>query len=403
MSKSLPSPRLLLSQRPAAGRPPLPTELTLLQGIAIARWCAWVWVIVTTALQQDDLRRPVIASLLMVVALAGCAMCTYLLLHSPHWLLSKRVAVLESVFCMVMLLADGWVFEPGHNFVGGQSLASSGPLVAAMATSAVVGPTWGTLLAAVTAFCRIPAGFLNDFDDWNADVFLSVASTLIQYAIAALMFGLVTRRLRIVETEVISRRARDDIAATLHDGVLQTLALVERRTRGTDPQLAAEARRSDRELRSWLFHGGSQTDADQATTFVSALRIVCDRIAATEDLNVTVNALVDDEVRLSPALKAAVAAVGEALTNVAKHAQSSQVVVFADEIADGYFVSIRDNGVGFKMSLLENSSRQGVAGSIMKRMSDVGGSAEIVSTPGNGTEVRLWSISKDLPSQQNRP
>jgi signal transduction histidine kinase len=390
--------RSLLTQPPAAGRSPLPTELTLLQGIAIARWCAWVWVIVTTALQQDDLRRPVIASLLMLLALAGCATCTYLLLRTPQWLLSKRVAVTESVFCMAMLLADGWVFEPGHNFVGGQSLASSGPLVAAMATSAVVGPSWGTFLASVTAFCRIPGGILNDFEDWSADVFLSVASTVIQYAIAALMFGLVTRRLRIVETEVISRRARDDIAATLHDGVLQTLALVERRTRGTDPQLAAEARRSDRELRSWLFHGGSQTDVGQATTFVSALRIVCDRVAATEDLNVTVNALVDDDVALSPALKAVVAAVGEALTNAAKHARSSQVVVFADEDADGYFVSVRDNGVGFDTSALEGTQRQGITRSIKKRMDDVGGSAEIVSAPSNGTEVRLWSTSQNLPS-----
>jgi signal transduction histidine kinase len=376
---------------PAAGRLPLPTEMTLLQGLAIARWCSWAWVVVTTVLQRDDLKRPLMASIFIFLALLGCAVCTYQLMRAPRWLLSKRLACTEAGFSAFMLIADGWVFKENHNFVGGQSLASSGPLVAAMAAAFVLGPRLGALLAAIVGSTRIVGGLVNGVTQWPADRLLSVASTVIQYSIAALMFGLVTKRLRIVETEVVSRRARDDIAATLHDGVLQTLALVERRTRDTDPELAAEARLSDRELRSWLFHG--RTTTEHLSTFPAALFAVADKVSRSHDLKVTVNCLLDDDLTSNtPSHQALLAAVGEALTNTAKHADASQVVVFADEESDGaVFVSVRDNGTGFDTASLANTDRQGISGSVQRRMQSVGGRAEITSNPGSGTEVRLWS------------
>ncbi len=376
---------------PAAGRLPLPTETTLLQGIAIARWCSWGWVVVTTVLQRNDLDHPVIAASLIALALIGCAVATYQLIRAPRWLLSKRVAGIEVVFSGLMLIADGWVFKHGHNFASGQSLASSGPLVASMAAALVFGPRAGSMMAILIGVCRIPGGVINGANVFIGDRLLSVASTLIQYAIAALMFGLVTKRLRIVETEVLTRRARDEVAATLHDGVLQTLALVERRTRTTDPELAAEARISDRELRSWLFHG--RVSPDQPQSFNAALREVADRVSRTHDLRVTVNCLTDDSLEADlPVRQAMLAAVGEALTNAAKHADASQVVVFSDEEdSDVVFISVRDNGVGFDPAATRSLDRQGIVGSIERRVATAGGRSQIVSTPGTGTEVRLWS------------
>jgi signal transduction histidine kinase len=380
-----------MKMSPAAGRLPLPTETTLLQGIAIARWCSWGWVVVTTVLQRDELAHPAIATTLILLALTGCAVATYQLIRAPRWLLSKRVAGVEVVFSGLMLIADGWVFKSNHNFASGQSLASSGPLVASMAAALVFGPRAGSMMAIFIGMCRIPGGLVNGANVWIGDRLLSVASTLIQYAIAALMFGLVTKRLRVVETEVLSRRARDEVASTLHDGVLQTLALVERRTRTSDPELAAEARISDRELRSWLFHGPS--GPDHAATFNAALHAVADRVSRSHDLRVTVNCLTEDSLSADlPVRQAMLAAVGEALTNVAKHADASQVVVFSDEEDDGVvFVSVRDNGVGFDPAANRSLDRQGIVGSIERRVATAGGRSQIVSTPGTGTEVRLWS------------
>jgi signal transduction histidine kinase len=375
---------------PAAGRVPLPTEMTLLQGFALARWCAWGWVVFTTVLQRDSLRRPILASVLIVGALMFCALCTSLVVVAPRWLLSKRLAVGEVALSMVMLVADGWVFETGHSFGRNQSLASSGPLVAVMAAAAVLGPRIGAGLAALTGGSRLLGAYVNNVDDWSGSRMLSVASTVIQYAIAALMIGIITRRLRIVETEVVTRRARDEIAGQLHDGVLQTLALVERRTKQSDPVLAAEARRSDRELRSWLFHGTATPD--DGASFGQALHRVVDRLAATHDLSVTVNCLVDDDVLADCDIhQALIAASGEALVNVAKHSRTDKAVVFADlDDRDVLFVSVRDSGVGFDTTKV-GSDRAGLSGSIIGRVQRAGGRAEIVSTPGTGTEVRLWS------------
>ncbi len=377
---------------PAARRQPLPTEKTLLQGVMVARWFAWGWVFVTTFLQRDDLRHRGWAYFLVVLAIVGCAVSTWILFSAPHWLLSKRVAVWELGFSAFMISADGWVFRAPHNFVGGQSLSGSGPLVAALAAAAVLGPRIGPVLAMVVGSFRVVGGYLNGLTtsaDWTSDRILSVAASIVQFGIASLMFGLVTRQLRIVETEVLTRRARDEIASTLHDGVLQTLALVARRTSTSDPELAAVARSSDRELRSWLFHGGKGEDRS-VDGLEAALRRAADHVTRTYDLDITVSVLADDDDPPDPGVVAALAgAARECLTNAAKHAEASKVIVFAEDVDGVVFVSIRDDGKGFDADAVTN--RQGIAGSIRRRVEDVGGRVEIHSRPGAGTEVRLWS------------
>lgn len=379
--------------QPAARRQPLPTEQTLLRGVALARWAGWGWVGVTTFLQRSDLRRPVVAYLLVSLALCICAAATWMLVRAPHWILSKRIAVGELMFGALMIIADGWVFQTDHNFVGGQSLAGSGPLVAALAASAVLGPRISAPLAMLMGLTRILGGVLNGLDstdDWGADRLLSVSATVAQFGIAALMFGLVTRQLRLVETEVLTRRARDHVASTLHDGVLQTLALVARRTTTSDPELAAVARASDRELRLWLFHGASTADQRAEDGLEAALRHAADHVTRTYDLDITVSVISDEDSRpASPVIAALAGATQECLTNAAKHADASKVIVFAEDADGVVFVSIRDDGRGFDPEAI--SERAGIAGSVKRRMADVGGRVHIVSSPGQGTEVQLWS------------
>jgi signal transduction histidine kinase len=280
--------------------------------------------------------------------------------------------------------------------------------MAVLAAATAIGPWWGAALAAFVASGRLFGGIANGTIDWSfhsvdrsrgVGHLVSIASTMVFYAVAAIVWGAITRRLRVVENEVASQTARDDVARTLHDGVLQTLALVERRTKDSDPELAAVARTSDRDLRAWLFHGGTASE-DEGSLGIRLHR-VADRIARAYDLPVTVSvvdALEDDLAEgaqdpLSEAMLSALSgAVGESLTNVAKHADASKVIVFAERDDDGRtFISVRDNGKGFDLVAMNDSDRRGVVHSIRKRMDDVGGRSEIVSTPTEGTEVRLWS------------
>jgi signal transduction histidine kinase len=87
---------------------------------------------------------------------------------------------------------------------------------------------------------------------------------------------------------------------------------------------------------------------------------------------------------------AVASAIGEAVANALEHAAANRIVVFVETDDDGdVFASVRDDGSGFDTS--QQRSGHGVDESIVARMRDIGGRAEVVSTPGAGTEVRVWS------------
>lgn len=175
--------------------------------------------------------------------------------------------------------------------------------------------------------------------------------------------------------------ARADVAAHLHDSVLQTLALIQRTD---DPrEMTALARQQERELRRWLYV--DDHDPEEWT-----LKSAIDRIAGVvEDRHdVDVEAIVVGDVAMDSHVEAIVAAVGEAATNAAKWSGQPSVSVFI-EVGDGQVEAfVRDTGAGFDPDQIAED-RLGVRESILGRMERVGGIAEIVSAPGEGTEVRL--------------
>lgn len=189
-------------------------------------------------------------------------------------------------------------------------------------------------------------------------------------------------RVREAETAVAQARARDEVARTLHDGVLQTLAVVQRRS--TDAELAALARDQELELRAFLA-GGRPDIVDLA----SSLRQVATRIERRDGLRVEVTFIDEDHAQVAPAVvEALTGAVTEALTNAHKHGGANQATVFVD-VDQEVFCTVKDNGTGFDPA--ETKAGTGITESIAARMADVGGSAEIDARPGTGVEVRLRS------------
>ncbi len=214
----------------------------------------------------------------------------------------------------------------------------------------------------------------------------SLAATVVFYAVFGGVAGWVGRLLRQAEQEVAVARAREEVARTMHDTVLQTLALTARRTSESDPVLARVARDTDRQLRLFLY--GPVTTGAARRDLTGLLRQAAVAAARPYDLDVTVSS-VGDRRRLSADAAAAVtAAVTEAVTNVGKHAHASRVTVFAEHGDDDVLVTVRDDGAGFDPATA--TTGRGVSDSIIARMADAGGRAEVVSAPGRGTEVRLW-------------
>lgn len=367
-------------------REPLPTERTLLQGVVVARWGTWLWLTATTVLQRDDLVHPVLAVVAVVVAFGWCVLTTGALVRRPGLLVHPAWAAAEVTLAVVLLWADGVVFAPGHTTNGAQNLAGTWPLLAVLVAASSLSPWLASVGGVVAALGRPLGALANGEPSPTGSRVVSFVSTMVFYAVAAAMWSWLTRRLRLVETEVLARRARDDVARTLHDGVLQVLALVARRTAERDPELASVARTSDRELRAWLY-GSSGRGADD---LAARVRAAADRVAVGYDLAVTVNVVADAEPR-PEATDAVVGAIGEALANAAKHASARRVVVYAEADDDGaVFASVRDDGVGCDPGAARAAGR-GIVRSIDERLALVGGRAELVSAPGEGTEVRLWA------------
>jgi signal transduction histidine kinase len=181
--------------------------------------------------------------------------------------------------------------------------------------------------------------------------------------------------------ERVRTQERADLAAHLHDSVLQTLALIQKNA-GDPATVARLARSQERDLRSWLFDA---TPAGNGT-LTGALREVVREVEDTYGIDVELVTVGEAEV--DEALAPIVAATREAVTNAAKHAGSSLVDIYAEVGPGQVEVFVRDRGAGFDPDAVP-SDRQGVRSSIVDRMARHGGRAEIRSTPGTGTEVRL--------------
>jgi signal transduction histidine kinase len=184
-------------------------------------------------------------------------------------------------------------------------------------------------------------------------------------------------------TARIRGEERAEMAARVHDSVLQTLALIQRHA--DDPRrVAVLARRQERELRGWLYGDGGTRPAGD--TLVSALAAAA---AEVEDLHgVRIDLASAGDAPLDDALSPVVLAAREAMANAAKFSGTHEIAVYADVDDERVSIFVRDRGVGFERADVA-PDRRGIAESIEGRMHRAGGTATVTSAPGEGTEVEL--------------
>jgi signal transduction histidine kinase len=215
-------------------------------------------------------------------------------------------------------------------------------------------------------------------------VFLAVFLTGLGIVVA---FGPWVRRLLTDLGEERSERVRQDeraeVAAHLHDSVLQTLALIQR---SDDPQrMAMLARHQESELRDWLYGNAPLEGADMVST---ALNQVAGRVE--EDFQIPVDVVTVGDHPLDDRSRALISAASEAMVNAAKHSGADRLSLFmeVDEEVGELEVYVTDQGSGFQVDGVAGD-RKGISQSIRSRMERVGGRVEIDSELGEGTEVVL--------------
>jgi phage shock protein PspC (stress-responsive transcriptional regulator)/signal transduction histidine kinase len=184
--------------------------------------------------------------------------------------------------------------------------------------------------------------------------------------------------------ERIRSEERSEIAAHLHDSVLQTLALIQRAE--APGRARTLARRQERELRAWLFDERAPDGDDEEATLTTALERIVTDVEDRHDIEVDL-VLVGD-CPMDGKVEALVGAVREAAHNAARHAEVPEVSVYVEVESQRVTAYVRDRGKGFDVDAVE-PGRVGVRESIIGRMARHGGRAEVHSAPGEGTEVVL--------------
>ena len=233
------------------------------------------------------------------------------------------------------------------------------------------------IVGAALVFLWLNGALVPDRDVTLA-VFVVVVALALMLAPWWLRLG---RGLTEERAERIRTQERAEMAAHLHDSVLQTLALMQKRA-GDPREVAALARRQERELRAWL----NGTRRERSASLAAALEAT---VAELEDAHgVPIDVVAVGDRPLDEHGEALVAATREAVLNAVKFAPDAAISVYAEVRGDAVEVFVRDRGPGFDLDAVP-ADRRGLRESVLGRMERHGGRAEVHTRPGEGTEVEL--------------
>lgn len=330
------------------------TALTLLGGVGAMAY-AGLWIFTPALDDAPSTRRSPLSLMLVFLALVGSAVGVLGVSGA-----SLSVAVPLAVVAIGAVLA--WLaYDRGLNTPVGLVAVAAGAVL-------VIG---GVVVAAVT------------WESGSGSAILATALTLVGFG--ALVVPLVLKLWRSLSQEQAAKAVseeRAEIAARLHDSVLQTLALIQKRA-GDSREVTRLARAQERELRAWLFDAPSAAP----TTCFGALEAACGEVEDLFDMRVSA-VTVGEDAELTESAKLLIQAAREAMVNAGKHAGVDAVDVYAELLAGELSIFVRDRGVGFDVDAIP-ADRHGIRDSIRARVEGSGGRVRISSTPGEGTEVEL--------------
>ena len=183
------------------------------------------------------------------------------------------------------------------------------------------------------------------------------------------------------ERETATRlQERSEIARQLHDSVLQTLKLISS-SAGDSGEVRYLARVQERDLRRTI----NEYQSPHRDSFRARL---LDARASVEDrYRVEIEQVIREDTEMTPELRALIEAAAEAMANAARHSGSSTIDLYAEVRPDGVQINVRDRGRGFDSGTIGSG---GMAHSIIGRVTEAGGTADIKTDPNRGTDVSLF-------------
>lgn len=347
-------------------------DTALWRALAVYRGASFLYAAASLGAHRDSLARPALA----VAVLCAMAAWTVLAagLYARPALRRWPLLVTDLAVTVAALLSSIWVLRVADIEAGDPTVTVSWAAAPVLAWAVWGGPVGGLLAAVVVAVADVVE---------RGDITQATANGIVLLLLAGSVVGYVVQLARRAEwalAEAVHLQAaageRERLARQVHDGVLQALALVSRRSR--DPSLVALAAAQEESLRRLVASPAvtAPGEADLVPLLPSGASI------AAPAGPVLLPAGVAQELA---------AAVAEAVDNALTHGGGRAWVLVEDE-PDAVTVSVRDQGPGIapgRLAAAERDGRMGVARSIVGRITDLGGTVDVVSTPGQGTEVEL--------------
>ncbi len=363
-----------------------PVNQTLTRVVVLMRLLGWVWLIalvVVTAVDSDANTAVLAAAALIATAGAGV-----MLLAVRRGFLGEIWYVVFDGAISLFLVSAGWLAGAADFVAGGYPM--SWLFVVAYATNL----RW-TVFAALIA--------TGVFAILHALMGLEMVRTVgsIQFVVVALVAGWAfdsVRQREALRLQAEDERAaaeellaaekakatrlheRSEIARQLHDSVLQTLKLISS-SAGDAGEVRYLARVQERDLRKTI----NEYQSPHRDSFRARL---LDARASVEDrYRVEIEQVIRDDAEMTPGLQTLIEAATEAMANAARHSGSSTIDLYADVRPDGVQINVLDRGNGFDP---ETVGAGGMAHSIVGRVAEAGGTADIKTAPGRGTDVSLF-------------
>jgi signal transduction histidine kinase len=338
---------------------------------------------------NSDLRHPATTWVLFAVLMAWSAACAIAYLRGfgrrPSWVISEIIVVVLLMWSNRVVASPQWAAE---NQTWPTTLWATNPTISAALQFGAAGGMLTGLVVMVANFA-VKNYFTLD---------MSHNATLVIELSIGLAVGMAARTARLAHHELqraaqlsAALEERERLSRQVHDGVIQVLALVTKRGHeigGATSELAELASEQERALRRWLSSSDLDRDGDTQTIDLRTLlrRRESDRVSIS---------LPGTPVALERGVATELdAAVGNALDNVRSHAgAAASAFVLLEDLGDGITVSVRDDGVGIAAGRLEEAASQGrfgISKSIVGRLTSLGGTAQLHTDVGEGTE---WELS----------
>ncbi len=359
-------------------------EYGIIRGLCWYRLVTAFWALGIVVVTFDKIEEKSFAILAISSVIIFSVLIFYLSRTDLAILLRPGIVLFEFSFAITITVLGGYLYQSGTS-ANTLAFASHFVLVSVLMCGVAFG-MWGGIVAGVTiGAARYLAGAINTVDLSSVDFILSILSTAFTYAIAGALVGGVVSVVRRIGGELSEARARDSIARTLHDGVLQTLVIIKKRSK--EKEIVELAEKQESELREFLF----KHQANVTKEVLNIHDVIKDATLKfkKEDIDISIVIAPDSPMVSKEVLKAISGTLNEVLMNIVKHADAKTCSIYVEPVDDYLSLNVRDDGKGFDVDKAISGDKQhGIKSSIISRIDEVGGSVKISSTA-QGTNVEL--------------